>query len=230
MPNRDWRQHAVDEVRCELGHPTPVARGAERAALAREGDEQVGRTVGAVDAAEAVREIAAREEAVQLLLDVERQAPAAVLVLDACKERLQVFADEGVERRSRRVAARSLGPGRSPRRTALHAGLDGPGVKRLRPFPFSPPSTTDAPNPRDVEAVGDVVATPVLGGLYCRPLFRRTLIGSGTCCSATRSSGWSRGDGSGTSESGCSHCAYATMSVATSPWTSVSRKSRPAYG
>ncbi|MEM6675861.1 MAG: hypothetical protein AAF726_23630 [Planctomycetota bacterium] len=58
-----------------------------------------------MDTAEAVRGIAAREDAAQLLFDVAWQAPAAVLVLEAGEEGLQVLADEGVERRGRSVAA-----------------------------------------------------------------------------------------------------------------------------
>lgn len=84
--------------------------------------------MGAVDAAEAVRGVAAREEASQLLLDVARQAPAAVLVLEPGEERLQVLADERVQGHRRRVAAQDLdGPfGSAPIvRSTPHRPSDG---------------------------------------------------------------------------------------------------------
>jgi len=142
LPHGDGREHPLDEVRRNLGHPAPPARGAEGATLAREGDEQVGGAVGTVDPAEAVGGIAAGEEAAQLLLDVARESPAAVLVLEAGEERLEVLAHEAVERRRRGIAAEDLGPRWLPRCAAPHAGLDGSSAERWHPAAVSP-----APSP-----------------------------------------------------------------------------------
>ena len=116
--------------------------------------------MGAVDPAEPVGGITAGEEAAQLLLDVTRESPPAMLVLEAGEERLQVLADEGVERRSRRVAAEYLGPSRSLRRAAPHTGLDGPGVVRLRPCAISLPSTAATQRSREIrDASGPIGAS-----------------------------------------------------------------------
>jgi hypothetical protein len=61
-----------------------------------------------VDTAEALGRVAAGEEGAQLALDVSGQTAAAVLVLEAGEEGLEVLADEGVERCGGRVAAQQL--------------------------------------------------------------------------------------------------------------------------
>ena len=51
----------------------------------------------------------------ELAFDVRRQTAAAVLVFEAREERLQVLAEQGVERRAGRVATQDLGEqGRGP--------------------------------------------------------------------------------------------------------------------
>ena len=98
--------------------------------------------MGTVDPAEAVGGIAAGEEAAQLLLDVARESPAAVLVLEAGEERLEVLAHEAVKRRRRGIAAEDIGPRWLPRCAAPHAGLDGSSAERWHPAAVSP-----APSP-----------------------------------------------------------------------------------
>jgi len=68
-----------------------------------------------VDAAEAACGIAAGHEGAQFALDVGRQAAAAMLIYEAREERLQVLAEQGVERRAGRVTTQDLGErGRGP--------------------------------------------------------------------------------------------------------------------
>jgi hypothetical protein len=72
LPDRNAREHIIDEASGVLGHaPAPAAR-AETASLAGERDEPLERAVGAAETSETVRQHAAREEIPELLLHEHR--------------------------------------------------------------------------------------------------------------------------------------------------------------
>ncbi len=88
----------VNEVDCGLRHAPRTARGTEPSALAAEGDQLVVATVGAAQPQETVRQDAALEEGVELVLDELRQAGAKV-PLGLGKERCSVLLHHAVQRR-----------------------------------------------------------------------------------------------------------------------------------
>jgi hypothetical protein len=77
LPDRRLGQHAVDEVRCGVGHASATARGTEAAALARERNDTVETAGVAVHAHEAVREHPAAQECAQLARDEARRGAVA---------------------------------------------------------------------------------------------------------------------------------------------------------
>jgi len=79
----------------QVGHAPPAARGAEAAALAGEGDQQLGVAFVAAEAGETAREDAAREELAELTLDEERQAVAGGSRVG--EEALEMLAKDAVE-------------------------------------------------------------------------------------------------------------------------------------
>lgn len=77
LPDRDAREHAIDEVRRGVGHPAPAAGRADPASLATERNQDVFAAVVAVHAGEAVRKDPAAQAGAQIALDEARQAGAA---------------------------------------------------------------------------------------------------------------------------------------------------------
>jgi hypothetical protein len=78
-----------------VGHAAPAARGAEAAALAREGDEAIVAAVVAVQAQEAEGEDATAQEGAELLLDEAGHGMPAFARLR--EEGLEVLANRPVE-------------------------------------------------------------------------------------------------------------------------------------
>lgn len=91
LPQRDVREHMVDEVRGGLGRAPGGAAGAERAVLAGKGDEALLLALRAADADEAFGQNAAVEVAAQGAADVARGVARG-------EECAQVLADDPVQR------------------------------------------------------------------------------------------------------------------------------------
>lgn len=98
LPDRHLWEHAIDEVRGRPAHAPGIAGGANPAALAREGDEQLARALTATGAQEAVRVNAAAKVGAKLGLHVARQ-PSLVLLARRGEEGFEVRGDELVEQR-----------------------------------------------------------------------------------------------------------------------------------
>src|SRR5262249_2351317 len=73
LPDRDARNHPVDEMGGSVMHPPRGARGAHAASLARKRNEVPPPAATANDACEAVREDSTAQVSVELLLDGPRQ-------------------------------------------------------------------------------------------------------------------------------------------------------------
>lgn len=99
------RQDPVGEVRGHLRHASRVARGADAAALAAEGDQALVAAVTAPGSDENVGRDAAPHTGPEVVLDPGRTPPAGrVVVLGRCEERLQVVLHDGAERPRRRAS------------------------------------------------------------------------------------------------------------------------------
>lgn len=97
VADRDWWEDAVDQVRGRVRHATPHAAGAEAAALAAEGDQDVVSAVGTGDACEAVGEDAAVEEGSELAGDEGGEAGVGAGELGAVQEGGEVLLEDAVE-------------------------------------------------------------------------------------------------------------------------------------
>ena len=91
------RDHVVDQVGCGLRHAPRTARDAKPAALAAEGYELVVAAVAAAQPKKAMRQDAALEKGVELILDELRQAGAGGGV-DLGEEGLGVLLHQAVQR------------------------------------------------------------------------------------------------------------------------------------
>ena len=78
LPDRDGRQHVVDEMRGALGHAPAAAARADGARLARKRHEALGVAGIAPEPGEAAAPDATREEVAELLFDEGRQTPVVV--------------------------------------------------------------------------------------------------------------------------------------------------------
>ena len=97
-------QHVVDEVHRALGHPPPPAARTDRAALARERDQPLERTVPASYAGEAVSEHSAAEKLPELVDDEAGHPTAVRFGVQGREEFDEVRADDAVEHTRRRRA------------------------------------------------------------------------------------------------------------------------------
>lgn len=109
LADRHRREYALGEVSGDLVHPTAAAGGAEAAALAGEGDQEVGLASAALEADEAEGGVAAAEERAELVLDMAGESAAAVLVPETREEGGEVGPDEMVKGRRGEVAAEGSG-------------------------------------------------------------------------------------------------------------------------
>jgi len=96
------RQHAIHEVCRALGHPPSAAARTDRAALAREGNQALERTVPAAYSREAVGQHPAAEEFSELVHDKPGEATAIRLCVYGGEEIGEVCAHDAVEHAGRR--------------------------------------------------------------------------------------------------------------------------------
>ena len=112
-------QDVVGEVGGHLRHTPGVARGADAAALAGEGDQAIMAAFVTTGSGEPVREDAAAEVGPEVLLDPGRDAVAQGIRLGGLRdEGLEVVLDDGVERGGGRLAWAVDGPRGRPARAA----------------------------------------------------------------------------------------------------------------
>ncbi len=98
LVHRQRREEVIDQVRRGLRHVPGVARGAQPAHLAREGNEKIMPAVRAAGACETVAEDAALEVTTTFAFDIGRHAlRVPVVVTRECERGLQVLLDDLVE-------------------------------------------------------------------------------------------------------------------------------------
>lgn len=97
LSDRHIGKHPVDEMRGALGHSAAAAARAERTPFARESDEPVESTAGAMKAREAARQPAAPGEIAERLLDESRQALTLAQRGGLGSEGFEVVADDAVQ-------------------------------------------------------------------------------------------------------------------------------------
>jgi hypothetical protein len=107
----------------DLDHATGVARGADAAALAREGDQALGAGLAAAGAGEAVGQDATAQVGAEVVFGPPGNAfTPGIRVGRPRKEALQVVLDDGVERGGGGLAAAVDGVKPEPGRVRLPAG------------------------------------------------------------------------------------------------------------
>ena len=99
LAHRQAAEHAVDQVRRQLGHPPAATRRTEATPLAGKGNEDLALAVGAPEPGKALRQDTAGEELAQFALNEARQPLAAPAQTRLGQERLKVLADHLVQYR-----------------------------------------------------------------------------------------------------------------------------------
>ena len=105
LAHRQWRQDVIGEMGRRRHHAPAVARGADPATLAREGDQEVVAALSAAGAGDAMGKDAAVEVAAELPLHLFRHRPLVIVTVAALGEPgLEVLLDAAIEHAPARSA------------------------------------------------------------------------------------------------------------------------------